>query len=312
MTRQSARISLLGGLGNQLFQLAAVMSVDSKDRQLDASFVSVRRTDNVEDIFYFVLPSGVSRVAKIEPFLFLQKGFNFALRFSLSKKISWLKGTIRWILNLVANLTLREPFALQIGSNLGYVPIVQRRDKNLYLHGYFQSYQYLQSRDVLKQLMEMKLASDHDELSKYRQLAETTHPLVVHVRRGDYKTESNFGLLGPKYYESAIDLMWSTNAFKEIWLFSDEADAALELIPSRYQSHVRVIPDIDGIPATTLEIMRLGSGYVIANSSFSWWGAALSKNSKAMVVSPDKWFKAMNDPLDLIPPNWTQLPSDFL
>lgn len=312
MTRQFVRISLLGGLGNQLFQLAAIMSVDSKNRQLDASFVSVRRTENVEDIFYFVLPRGVSRVATIELLHTLQKGFNFALRFCLSKKISWLKSTVSWILNLVANLTLRESFSLQIGKNLGYVPIVQLRDKNLFLHGYFQSYKYLQSRDVLNQLMKIKLASDHKEVSRYRHMSETAHPLVVHVRRGDYKIESNFGLLGPKYYESAIDLMWSTNAFSEIWLFSDEPEAALQLIPSRYQGHVRVIPDLDGIPATTLEIMRLGSGYVIANSSFSWWGAALSKNPNAKVVSPDKWFKSMNDPLDLIPPSWTRLPSDFI
>lgn len=312
MSRQFARISLLGGLGNQLFQLAAVMSVDSRDRQLDTSFASVRRTENIEDIFYFVMPSGVRRVAMLGPFLSLQKGLNFALRFSLGKQISWLRRTVCWILNLIANLILRERFTLQVGNDLGYIPIFQHRSHNLFLHGYYQSYKYLQTRDVLNQLMEIKLVSVHEELARYRQMSETAHPLVVHVRRGDYKTESNFGLLGPKYYESAIDLLWRTDTFKEIWLFSDEPDLALQLIPTHYKSYVRVMPDFDGIPATTLEIMRLGSGYVIANSSFSWWGAALSKNPNATVVSPDKWFKALNDPLDLIPPNWLRLPSDFL
>jgi hypothetical protein len=312
MKRKYARISLLGGLGNQLFQLAAVMSVDSESRQLDASFSSVRRTGDLEDIFYFTLPQGVNRIAPMERYFLLQKGFNFILRFCLSEKGGWLKSLLSLNLNIFSNLLLRERFSLQVGENLGYVLIDQAKDKNLHLHGYFQSYKYIQSDHVFKQLMQIELVSDNEELQKYRKISETLRPLVVHIRRGDYKTESNFGLLSARYYENAIDLIWDPQLFEEIWLFSDEPKLAIELIPDRYRDYVRIIPDLDGIAASTLEIMRLGAGYVIANSSFSWWGAALSKSPNVRVVAPSKWFKAMNDPLDLIPPNWTKIPSDFV
>ena len=312
MKYRYARISLLGGLGNQLFQLAAVMSVDAESRQLDASFPSARRTRNLEDIFYFTLPHGVNRVAPMEGSAALQKGYNFILRFSLRKKEDWLKKFLCRNLNKFSNLLLRERFSLQVSGNLGYVEIEKNEDNNVHLHGYFQTYKYLQSNEVLKKLTQIKLVSENENLLNYRRMTGTIRPLVVHIRRGDYKTESNFGLLSAKYYETAIDLMWSTKVFEEIWLFSDEPNLAIELIPFRYQGFVRVIPDLDGIAASTLEIMRLGAGYVIANSSFSWWGAALSKTPNAKVVAPSKWFKAMNDPSDLIPPNWIKVPSDFL
>ena len=312
MKCKNARVSLLGGLGNQLFQLAAVLSVDAESRQLDASFPSVRRTGNLEDIFYFTLPHGVNRVAPMEGSGTLQKGYNFILRFSLRKKDDWFQKFLCRNLNKISNILLRERFSLQVGGNLGYVEIEKTKKNDLHLYGYFQTYKYLQSNKVLEKLMQIKLVSENENLLKYKKMTETIRPLIVHIRRGDYKTESNFGLLSAKYYEAAIDLMWSTRAFDEIWLFSDEPNLAIELIPFRYQDYVRVIPDLDGIAASTLEIMRLGAGYVIANSSFSWWGAALSKTPNAKVVAPSKWFKAMDDPSDLIPPNWIKVLSDFL
>jgi hypothetical protein len=50
--------------------------------------------------------------------------------------------------------------------------------------------------------------------------------------------------------------------------------------------------------------MRYGSSYIIANSSFSWWGAYLRKNQNAPVYAPNKWFKGMDDPDQLLPPDW--------
>jgi hypothetical protein len=69
-----------------------------------------------------------------------------------------------------------------------------------------------------------------------------------------------------------------------------------------------VVPDKDISPSETLELMRYGRAYVIANSSFSWWGAYLRMNHRASVYAPKKWFKGMEDPADLIPPDWRIVP----
>jgi hypothetical protein len=50
--------------------------------------------------------------------------------------------------------------------------------------------------------------------------------------------------------------------------------------------------------------MRLGEGYVIANSTFSWWGAYLSRSSNPLIIAPRPWFSKVESPRDLIPDSW--------
>ena len=75
---------------------------------------------------------------------------------------------------------------------------------------------------------------------------------------------------------------------------------------------VRWINSVDASVASTLQAMRLGHGYVVANSSFSWWAAFLSFNGASEVVAPSPWFKGMDDPKDLIPPNWSQVDAGYV
>ena len=59
--------------------------------------------------------------------------------------------------------------------------------------------------------------------------------------------------------------------------------------------------------AETLQTMRLCHGYVIGNSSFSWWGAKLSFQENPPVISPSKWFLGQPDPAGLIPDDWERI-----
>jgi len=54
--------------------------------------------------------------------------------------------------------------------------------------------------------------------------------------------------------------------------------------------------------------MRLGTGYVLSNSTFGWWAAYLARMEPKVVVVPDPWFKKIDEPLGLIPIGWTRIP----
>jgi hypothetical protein len=58
--------------------------------------------------------------------------------------------------------------------------------------------------------------------------------------------------------------------------------------------------------AETLELMRHGKGYVLSNSSFSWWAGALSHVDNASIICPTPWFERKNEPIDLIPKDWVR------
>jgi hypothetical protein len=129
-------------------------------------------------------------------------------------------------------------------------------------------------------------------------------PLIVHVRLSDYRVEDNFGIPSKSYYSSAINNQIQMGSYKKIWLFSDEPKEAIAFIPEDYLDLIRNISLEVTDPICTLQVMRLGHGYVIANSTFSWWGAYLSRSENPNVIYPKPWFQGMPDPIELCPPSW--------
>ena len=101
----------------------------------------------------------------------------------------------------------------------------------------------------------------------------------------------------------------STHPYGRIWVFSDDIEGAKKLIPQEWASKVRWIGQVGSDATTTWHAMRLGSGYVIANSTYSWWAAYLAIRKDVKVVAPKPWFAGMEDPKDLIPPDWIQISS---
>jgi hypothetical protein len=69
------------------------------------------------------------------------------------------------------------------------------------------------------------------------------------------------------------------------------------------------IDDIWNSASATFEIMRLGSAYVIANSSFSYWAAMLSRTPNPLVIAPKPWFQGAESPNQILPANWATIPT---
>jgi hypothetical protein len=189
---------------------------------------------------------------------------------------------------------------------LGFYPI-EHLGKNSLLFGYFQTYRWVCFPRVNVQMREMRIENPGLGLIEYMALAKLESPLIVHVRLGDYKNEKDFGLPSEEYCARAVRLLMKTDTYSKIWLFPDEPELARSRIPSEFRARVRVIEEIDNSPASTLGLIKYGKGYVMANSSFSWWGAFLDHYNLAKVIAPSPWFSNLDNPVDFIPETWIQL-----
>jgi hypothetical protein len=202
----------------------------------------------------------------------------------------------------------RTPVRLQTGQGVGYSNL-DKNYKNIYLVGYFQSYKYAQAKKEILHEITVEPAGPELEYLTNQSLAET--PLVVHLRFGDYLKEKDFGIPSSQYYAKAISEIQSRRKFGSIWVFSDDLRMAKEKLKLDNEVPIRWINSVDNSVVSTIQAMRLGYGYVIANSSFSWWAAFLTQHIEAEVIAPKPWFMNLASPSELIPPNWSEIDAGF-
>jgi hypothetical protein len=181
-----------------------------------------------------------------------------------------------------------------------------------YLEGYWQSYKYFEDiEDIIKAEITLKnpLVAKNKEVAEL--ISSTTNPVAIHVRRGDYvldpATNAFHGVYSVQYYQEALEHLIKKIKNPHFFIFSDDPQWTQGNLkfsyPTTYVTH--------NTPENGFEDLRLMSlckHFIIANSSFSWWGAWLSSNPDKQVIAPRKWFAGSNkDTSDLTPPNWLRI-----
>ena len=132
-------------------------------------------------------------------------------------------------------------------------------------------------------------------------LSSLDNPIALHVRRGDYITNSdNHPPCSQEYYENALSRF---DGDRTVVIFSDDSNWCRETFK---EDRFLISEGEDNL--TDLCMMSLCSDFIIANSSFSWWGSWLSKNDKKRIIAPKKWFgtgyTSAHDTSDLYCTNW--------
>lgn len=306
---------LTGGLGNQLFQIAAAMSFSQVKRIEIFEKPGKPRLNSKGDpeLFSFRIDQIFKVTRRREDSFLLRKSSGFILRSRIWPRKLEEKGVIRQLTDIAAavvqTFNSRRLFYPVSISEVGYEKIQMRNifEKifNPFLIGYFQSSVWPEL--VKARMKTLRLVKEGPEFRLLRQQADLQRPIIMHVRRGDYKAESTFGLLGENYYRDAMEIIDQSYPTNLIWIFSDEESEARKILRWLPSERVRYISDVDGESAASLMAMRLGCAYVIANSTFSWWGAFLSECEDPLVVAPKPWFIGQREPSLLIPPNWIRL-----
>ena len=309
MKKPRAIFSLTGGLGNQLFQLAAALSYSAGEVGLEWGVGRPRLSSSGSpELMRFKLPK---EVVVIEPGSFgklLSKSSGYLLRMGFAprwyEKFPPFRVLCHFLGSAISALYFKDFRKTIAVDDLGY-SVIPYSGKKTFILGYFQSYLWASNTLIRNKLSSLTLLDgDGPELRNFRTLSQAERPLVIHVRLGDYKLEDDFGLLSPSYFLETAQRAVSEGNYSSIWIFSDEPDMAREYFSSLGNIQVRVIGEVDSSTSSTFEVMRLGYGYVISNSTFSWWAAFLSHNEKPAVYAPSPWFKGIKSPNQLIPSTW--------
>jgi hypothetical protein len=180
-------------------------------------------------------------------------------------------------------------------------------NKNVYLQGYWQSEKYfLPIRELLIKEFQPKLVSE--QAKEYLRKINSSNSLALHVRRGDYvsnqKSNNYHGICEISYYQSAYKLAREKQNIESTFIFSDDikwCEMNLDFI-----SNTIFIKKC--LEEEDIFLMSKCNHHIIANSSFSWWGAWLCENPNQTVIAPEKWFGNVNiDTKDLYPDHWIKL-----
>jgi hypothetical protein len=223
----------------------------------------------------------------------MRKNINLFLRFGASSKnfhkVPGYK-VIVWLSSAINAIFFKEWRRTVAAVALGDSPIHVPRGK-IYLVGLFQSRRWPASTDVYSIMTKFEVLNPSEELASLKNSAIAEEPLVVHVRLGDYLAEDSFGIPSRAYYENAVKLALEKQSYKSVWLFSNDLESARGFLPKNLTIPVREIGDVGDSSAQVLQAMRLGRGYVIGNSTFSWWAGALVKLKGNAVYGPTPWTK---------------------
>jgi hypothetical protein len=285
---------LFGGLGNQLFQYACA-------RRLAHGLGETMKLDLSAFEAYGPRKYALETLSVSAPVATEREVADFERRAGVSARLP------RWLLRAVPGWRY-EVFRER---SFAFDPEVLELRGNILLEGYWQSERYFRDiADLVRREFALKPAlSAHGASLATRILGCSA--VSVHVRRGDFVTNPAasrvHGVCEPDYYERAVETIARDEPQPHLFLFSDDPQWTAQNLRFRFPATL-----IEGAaqanPAEHLQLMSLCRHHVIANSSFSWWGAWLNPRPGKRVVAPNKWFNtATKDTRDLIPSGWTRV-----
>jgi len=174
-----------------------------------------------------------------------------------------------------------------------------KSQKNIKLIGYFQSFKYFNHHfNYILNILEPKEEYILYIKNKYKDIYYHPQSVAIHVRRGDYlKLKHIYNMLDLNYYSKAITHF--DNKKSLFIIFSDNIEWCKNNI--KFKNIFFIENEKDYIE---LYLMSICKHNIIANSTFSWWGAYLNKNENKKVIAPKKYFVNNTNNKDLYPPEW--------
>jgi hypothetical protein len=287
-------VRLIGGLGNQMFQYAVGRNLALKN--------NVPLKVDISDFETYKLHKYSLQYLRITEILATPKEVAAFKRYRRKNGRRWF-----WYNRLFA-----DPTKYVSERSADFDSSILQLQPPVYLDGYWQNEKYF--KEIAGTIRDEFIVKE-PPTEKNKETAEqirNTNAVSLHVRRADYVTNANthawHGVCGPEYYAKAVSTIARSVTNPHFFVFSDDMPWAKQnIIPA--DCPVTYVDQNDA--ATNYEDLRLMSlckHNIVANSSFSWWGAWLNGNPDKVVIAPQKWFQAEKmAAADIVPDSWVTL-----
>jgi len=280
----------MGGLGNQLFQIFATISY-AFNHVVEYNFLNTTTLGNGTTIRY-TFWNNIFK--KLQPALINTLPYGMAL--------------------------IREPHFKY--TELPIAGLI--KTQNICIYGYFQSYKYFDSNyytiynllniDELNREVLKKLEKNPDNYSFTKN--DLSSSISMHFRLGDYKNLTHFHPIMPcDYYIKSLKYILEKYTPKTVLYFCEEED--IKTVEETVQKCKYQFPRLEFIRVSNefadweqLLLMSNCNHHIIANSSFSWWGAYIGfkkNNQNKLICYPSLWFTHNENTDDLFPPKWIRI-----
>lgn len=287
-------IRIKSGLGNQMFQYALYKKLEKYNSKLDI-YTSYEMNPNQHNGYE------LENVFKLQPNIANREEIN-----RLSDNNNSLLSRIRRKYWKIKKTHINEKTEFKYDENIF-------KNKNVYLDGYWQSIEYFKDIEVeLRNDFKFKYELD----SKNKEILDkikNSNSVSIHIRRGDYISERYINVFGNiatnEYYLKAIEIINKKVDNPTFYIFSNDIEWVKENL--KIDGIVEYIDINSGRDSyKDMQLMSNCKHNIIANSSFSWWGAWLNNNKNKLIIAPKKWINRVDinsDEIELFYKNWILL-----
>jgi hypothetical protein len=288
-------VRLSGGLGNQMFQYALGRRLSQQLQatlKLDLSILT-HTPNRSYSLHHFNVIENIASEKEIYRFSGVPQ--------TLFQKITHrIKKHMPFTYNIFYNLTkvskkkhVDNHFIVYSEPHFHFDPNVLKLCGNIYLRGYWQSEKYFKDiKNIIYEEFTIKKPLKGRNLELARQI-ENCNSVCLHFRRGDYVTSPKWrvthGVCSINYYRAAIQILKSHVSNPHFFIFSDDPG----WVKNNFEfSDPKTVVDHNSPEKNyeDLRLMGLCQNHIIANSTFSWWGAWLALRKNGLVIAPKKWF----------------------
>ncbi|MRX48657.1 alpha-1,2-fucosyltransferase [Pedobacter puniceum] len=286
-------VVLINGLGNQMSQYAFYL----QKREINKStrlliFCNEHNGFELNKAFNLNINSSLK-----------ERALYIIFRLLITEKYKLIFAPIKNVLSLLGCKIIRENYDYTFKKEF----LKQAPGINYYFGGWH-SEKYFEN--ITNQLFKsFQFNVPQDELNKkYIQSIKQNNSIAIHIRRGDFLNKDNINLFGgvctQAYYQKAIDMMETKFEDAHFFVFSNDLDWSKSNL--RFKNATFIGNNIGSNSWKDMFLMSICKHNIIANSTFSWWGAWLNRNENKTVICPDR-FLLTDTSNTIYPESWIKI-----